>query len=541
MAAEALRRVRAEFDTAPVLKPSRDEAALIADVLFTPPDTLVSDLGGMTLLLGNRDNDVKDINPLSSLDLVQVHGSPDTQHEHCIRAAADDDDAGNVAALDTCRAFILEKATEALDGLDADGRVDPSKRARLTLYVAIAGEVSPALPLFYLRMGAAMHALQDGFPHTYRTADGMTVTVVLNWIDLINGTNDDEARDGPPHRAELDRCWEDDPTIRRNYELATLASTELLRVALDPSLTREQKIQQFDVVTTRYLGFQPGCTFDNDWCDPPEASVTNTLTGCNVASDPGLVLWSALALASLMVLRRRRTRSIAIGAALVVFVTVASPARADDPPSPEPTTPPAPTPADEQAGVPTPATDPAPEDGAEPGRDVKTPTVKEVADVREDKRLGNRWGVAGSFGGSIARPAIATSAGGRYRITERWIVGLDAGWNPWVTTSPMTVRAGVFTVAGTVIRRFPMRYDRVNLRSSFHLGTSTLLFDVYGAPKYSTGPYVALSPLGLDYDLGNAVRIVWDPMEMALAMPLVGQLPLYYEQFRFMIGIQIGG
>ena len=102
-------------------------------------------------------------------------------------------------------------------------------------------------------------------------------------------------------------------------------------------------------------------------------------------------------------------------------------------------------------------------------------------------------------------------------------------------------RAGVVTVAGTVIRRFPMAFDRVNLRTSLHLGVSTLLFDVYGAPKYSTGPYIALSPLGIDYDLGHAVRIVWDPMEMALPMPLLGQLPLYYEQFRFMLGIQIGG
>ena len=49
------------------------------------------------------------------------------------------------------------------------------------------------------------------------------------------------------------------------------------------------------------------------------------------------------------------------------------------------------------------------------------------------------------------------------------------------------------------IRRYPMAFDRVNLRSSLHLGTSTLLFDVYGAPRYSTGPYAAVSLLGIDY------------------------------------------
>ena len=539
--AAALRTVRAAVETAPVLAPSRDEAAMIADVLFAPPDDFVHDLAGMTLLLGVRDNDLKGVNPLSSLDLIQVHGSPTTQDEHCIRASADDDAAGNESALAACRAFILATATEALDGLDASGKVDPTIRTPLTLYVAIRGEIKPSLPLFYVRIGAAMHALEDGFPHTYRTADGMKVTVVLNWIDLVNGTYQ-ESRDGPPHRAELDRCWDGDPTIRRDYDLATQAATELLGVALDPKLGRDQKIAQFDVVTAKYLSFEPGCTFDNHWCAPPEAAVTNSVTGCTASGSGGLTLWSALAVVGVVVLRRRRRGpAVAVGAALAITAALAAPARADEPPPPAPSAPKAPSPADEKPGVPIPATEPIPANGAEPGRDVKTPTVKEVAEVRADKQLGNPWGFAGSFGGAVDRPALVTSLGGRYRVTERWIVGLDAGWNPWITTSPMKLRAGVVTVSGTVIRRFPMAFDRVNLRTSFHLGVSTLLFDVYGAPKYSTGPYVALSPLGIDYDLGNAVRIVIDPMEMALPMPLVGQLPLYYEQFRFMIGIQVGG
>jgi hypothetical protein len=36
------------------------------------------------------------------------------------------------------------------------------------------------------------------------------------------------------------------------------------------------------------------------------------------------------------------------------------------------------------------------------------------------------------------------------------------------------------------------------------------------------------------------VRLVIDPVEFAVPVPLLGQLPLYYEQVRFMIGIQIG-
>lgn len=534
--ADALRAVRARFDTAPALAPSRDEAAMIASVLFAPPSDFVDDVAGMALLLGVRDNDLKGINPLSSLDLIQVHGNPATQDEHCIRSATDDGAAGDRSALAACHAFIVKTATEALDGLDAAGKVDATVRAPFTLYVAFRGQITPPLPVFYVKMGAAMHALEDGFPHTYRTADGMTVTVVLNWIDLVGQSPYDEARDGPGHRAELDRCWDaTDPTIHRNRVLATQAATDLLSVALDPGLDRATKITQFDAVATKYLGYQPGCTFDNQWCNPPEASVTNSTTGCNAAGDDGLALWGGIALLGGVVLgRRRRGHAGLIGLAVLVTAAFATPARADDPPT-------APTSAAET----TPAVAPSPDEssatpGQEPGRDVKTPTVKEVAAVRADKKLGSPWGFAASFGGAVDRPAGVTSLGGRYRITEQWVVGLDVGWNPWITTSPMAVRAGVATVAATLIRRFPMRFDRVNLRTSLHAGTSTLLFDVYGAPKYSTGPYVAFSPLGLDYDLGHAVRIVFDPMEIALPVPLVGQLPLYYEQFRFLIGIQVG-
>jgi hypothetical protein len=533
--AAALRAVRARFDTAPAIDPTHDEAALIADAEFSPPSDLVHDLAGMALLLGVRDNDLKGIDPLASLDLIQVHGNPQTQDEHCIRGPDDDGATGDTAAIAACRAFIAATAAAALDGLDAAGRVDAHQRTELAMYLAVRGRVTPMLPVFYVKIGAAMHALEDGFPHTYRTADGAQITTVLNWIDLVSG-HYDAPRDGPGHRAELDRCWDaGDPTIHRNYELATQAATDLLAAALDPALGRDQKIAAFDAVTARYLAYQPGCTADNQWCDPPEAHVTNSLA-CNAsgaAGAPGGAL--VLAIVGLARRRRRRGRGAAaraiLGAVLGlgILTGLAPPAYADPPPAdaPDPVPPAAPT---------TPVTP----DGKEPGRDVKTPTPEETAKIRADKELGSPWGFTASAGGSIDRAAAVASIGVRYRLRETWLVGLDAAWNPWITTAPMTAHAGVATLAGTLIRRFPMKFDRVNLRSSLHLGASTLLFDVYGAPKYSTGPFGAISVLGIDYDLGHAVRIVLDPMEIALPVPLLGQLPLYYEQFRFVIGVQIG-
>jgi hypothetical protein len=54
----------------------------------------------------------------------------------------------------------------------------------------------------------AIHAIEDSFTHTYRTPDGMEISVALNYIDEVKGTLV-ESRDGPAHATALDRC--DDP------------------------------------------------------------------------------------------------------------------------------------------------------------------------------------------------------------------------------------------------------------------------------------------------------------------------------------------
>jgi hypothetical protein len=120
------------------------------------------------------------------------------------------------------------------------------------------------------------------------------------------------------------------------------------------------------------------------------------------------------------------------------------------------------------------------------------------------------------------------------------VIGLDGEWNPWITTVPRAVKAGALNVSATIIHRVPMKLDRVNLRTTLHLGTSILLFDVYGAPDHAIGGFLSLSPIGIDYDLGGHVRLVFDPGTFALPIPVLSNLPLYYEQFRVMIGIEFG-
>jgi hypothetical protein len=175
-----------------------------------------------------------------------------------------------------------------------------------------------------------------------------------------------------------------------------------------------------------------------------------------------------------------------------------------------------------------------------PGREEPTPRVKQIPVVRVDKRLGSALGVSMMLGGSVVHGAANATIGARYRLSEKWLVGADMEWNPWFTSAPLSAKLGVASAYLTIVRRYPMKFDRVNLRTSLHLGASTLLFDVNGAPKYSVGPFGAFTPLGIDYDLGCAVRLVIDPVEIAVPVPHIGLIPLYYEQFRLMIGLQIG-
>ena len=49
----------------------------------------------------------------------------------------------------------------------------------LPVGLAIRGEVTVPLPGFYVRLGQALHALQDSFTHSYRTADALTAYGVM--------------------------------------------------------------------------------------------------------------------------------------------------------------------------------------------------------------------------------------------------------------------------------------------------------------------------------------------------------------------------
>ncbi len=551
--ADALRAVRGQLANAPPIVPTRDETALIDDMPFTVDDD-IRDLGGATLLSGVRHNDIKGFAVLSVDQLAQVQSDPHTQREHCLRGASEDESGGTEASLLDCRSYIRERVLLAMDGLDAASRPDPEQRVPITLTLSVRGLVSASLPIFYFRMGQGLHALEDSFTHSFRTTDGMHVTSALNYIDLANGTLD-EQRDGPAHNALLDSCDDADPLLARNHHLAIQASTEMLHAALDPALDRGEKERAVDEVLARYLSFEPGCDSANSWCDAAENKVVGGACGCGIPGSPvgsGSLGLGVIALTLIAVRRAgRKARRVRSGALLLVAAAMvaggSSTASAADAPAPA---------ASAKAGAPVAAPTtltsaelkanakvdapaaPPPKAGDAP-RVVARLVTKEEAKTERAERDRSPFSIYIAASVAVDKPAIAGALAARWQLNESWVLGLDAEFNPYYGIQTRSFRMGSFNGYATLIRRYPMRFESVNLRTTAHLGASVLLMDLYGAPRGSTGIFLGISPLGIEYKVSRALYVVIDPINLAVAAPQLAATPFVYQQYRATIGIEL--
>lgn len=506
LTSEVLRTVRLDVPGAAPIPTTRDEKALVDDLQFTAAADM-KDLGAVSLLVSVRDNDLKGRSSDDLTELAEVHGNPDNQDEHCLRSRTNDEPGGSEGAVADCRKFIRGRVVEALEGLGANGVPDPAVRTALPLHLTLRGDVDALLPTFYVRIGQAIHGIEDSFTHAYRTPDGMKITTVMNWVDKAE-RKFDEARDGPAHATQMDVCDATDEPRATRRRLATEASTALLRAALDPLKTKAEKMATIDGVLDTYVSYAPGCTFANGWCDAPERQYQDTgstFLGCS--SGGGGMLGVAGALLGIGLLFRRRRTTTSVVALLLVggsLLLLAGSARAEDPPGPPP-----------------PTTVPVPEPGpADPG---------EAA-----------WGGYLGISGSVDKPAAAIQLGVRLRLSTNWTIGWDVESNPWIsTTGPTFMRAGTLNTFGTVILRFPLAYQNFNLRTTVHLGISYLLIDLYGAPKGSIGLYGAIYPLGLEWKLSRTFLLIINPLGIAVPVPQLQGVPLSYPQYRFSIGLGI--
>ena len=516
----ALRAVRLARPEAAPLPLTSDERALVDDLEFTPePD--MADLGAATLLLSVRDNDLKGQSGGSLTSLAAVHGNPFNQDEHCLRSRDQDEPGGSEAAIAACRAFIRGRVAEALDGLDAAGAPDPARRTALRIHLSLRGTVDADLPPYSVRIGQALHALEDSYAHAYRTPDGRQITVVLNWIDEADG-NLLVARDGPPHTSALDACDDANPIITTRRELATAAAAALLDTALDPARTKEEKMTRVEELLDASLTYAPGCTSENQWCgalEPQLPEVPPSGLGCSSSGGTaGLGALAGLATLALLAFRRRPA-----AAGLLVALLSLAPGGAG---AVEPA----------QAGVATPAEASAAA-AAAPNLPPPPVTVPVVQPGPLDPSEG-AWGGYLGISGSADKPAAAVQLGLRRRISTQWTLGVDAEWNPWVSLyGPTAWKPGVASLYGTAILRYPLAYERFNLRTTVSLGASYLLFDLYGAPQGSLGLYGAISPLGLEWKMSRLFYVIINPLSISAPVPQLKGVPMSYVQYRFSLGL----
>ena len=163
----------------------------------------MKDLGGATLLIGVRDNDLAGRNANDLSNLALIHGDPTTQQLHCLHPANTPEPAGSQAALAACRTSILDKVVAALDGLDTTGRPDAAHRTSCLVFLGIRHRVDVSLPTYYVRISdRRCTRSRTAWRNSDRAPDDARVTAVVNWVNLVE--NDyDESVDGPPTR----RTW----------------------------------------------------------------------------------------------------------------------------------------------------------------------------------------------------------------------------------------------------------------------------------------------------------------------------------------------
>jgi MYXO-CTERM domain-containing protein len=493
------------------LPASGEDQALIDDVPFSVPKSL-RDIGGTTLLLGVRDNDIKEHGPLDLKNLSPAASDPLTQHEHCLRAPDEDEPGGSKSAVEKCRNYIRERMWAALEGLDEDNHPDPNKREKLTVTLSIRGQVDYDVPSFFLNAGRGLHALQDSFTHTFRNPKDLgKIRVVLNWVDYTENTLVEE-KDGPPHASELDVCDDPDELRTARHERAIEASAQMLTHLIDPNLSIEQKKAAIEETLDQHVAYDEAadCSFDNNWCDAPEKKYGSPTLGCSMSApasgSSSLVLFSALGLALFLGIRRRRVSAAVLALAFVFHTGTAR--------------------ADEQGPIDGPAA-------------ALTGTSDAAVPGKVDK--------AGAFfarlavGASYDNAAFSTGAGLHYQLSRKWVLGFDGEWNPYIATNPGRLRKGSANAYFSLIRRWQLKYETINVRSTVSAGGSMLLFDLVGADKYSFGPYFGLSFLGVEWKVARGFYLTCDPTYIALPIPSVTGVPFLYAQYRFMLGVEFGG
>lgn len=498
------------FGNAPA--PTDEQRRAMNDLVFDLPRR---DPWTLALMIGVRSNDLGSRAPTDITGLTGIHDDPKQQDAHCIRREDDDGPEGDVGALAACRAFIIgELETGGL----LDEQLDLAATERVESFFKFRGVYTISLPTFAYRLGRAIHAVEDGYAHAMRDPDTGNVRSVLNWIDAFGGSNYDEERDGYQHLSGLDDCRRTDAVQVARLTHARDAATAIFLAIVTQGPGRRARVE---AAVDAALVLIPNCTKANDYCNAPELDESTSLRafGCSSTGTPASL---AFGLALLLLVTRRRSAFV-IALALAPLA-----AYAEDPPVVEQTLP---TPTTDTGVDPEKVPENAkPASGDEPAKNLPA-AVQDRADVV-------RWHFDARVGAAWDDPA-AGAALGLGLDYKTWSFGLLAEWNPWMSFDEVgSTRAGVANIYGTFAYRW-YHSAKISLATRIEVGTSTMLFELLGIDKYTTGIYLGGTLTTVRFPISKRMALTFDPIHFALPTPRPFGLPFYYKQYRVTFGIEV--
>jgi hypothetical protein len=455
-------------DPAAAPRPTEDQRRAMDDLTFTLRDR---DVWTMTLLTGVRSNDLRDNEPIDLSRLVHIHNDPEDQPAHCMRKQDHDGSAGDAAAIQSCKDYILNQLA---DGGMLEETLDLEAVRSVSMYLAFRGRVDVELPRLVYHLGKAIHALEDSYTHAFRDPPTDAVVHVANWIDSIDASDYIVARDGYHHIGALDDCTRSDPRERDRVGRATLSVTRLIAAVADPAPGRRARIEA--MLDAAFI-LKPGCDSTNRYCDAEELD-EETSNGCSASGG--------------------RT---SIGLLLLVLALLC------------------------KKGGPTPFL----------ARGVQTALVLLLLTSVASADI--RWHFDARVGGALEHAAEATTVGigaDRGRFTASALVE----WNPWFSLDTSRARLGAVNAYLTLSRRW-YEGPSFSLYSRAEAGTSTILFELVGVDKGSTGLYLGGSLLGVRIPITPCVALTFDPSHFVMPIPQLAGFPFYYRQYRISVGLEV--
>ena len=485
--------------------PLEGDDASFREGLEIPAGNYDANIYALSLVLGARWDDTQGSADFSLPRQAAGANRPDDQPAHCLRSESDDGPAGDARAVAACRAVIASKIARALASLDDAGNVHPEVRTPVPIATAFQGTIDYPLSEVYYWTGRALHTLEDGFTHTFRSPDGRRVRHVFNWVEQIKCTIDEE-RDGHGHETFLDRCQDGDPRMNERLQITLAAATELVAVVTKPG-TRAERDLRLQEMLDRWLAYEPGCDRANGYCADPtyawlqtsgksDQGICDSVFGCDASARGGGVLVALAMVGAVGLVALIRRRRAAIAAAAVILWS--APARADEELRVDP--------------LPLPAPPPPPE-----------PRMK-------------GFHLEGRLSLSVDEPAYAFGAAGLWGF-GRAEVGGFAELNPWYSVERGKMTLGATNVGALAHYLHPLRPD-LHLRFGVGGGLSILNADMIGTNAGKVGLYANVRLLGLVWHLAPDVALTVDPIDIALPAPQLTGWPILWFQQRASAGLQ---